>query len=843
MRTGISRLDVKLGFRMLVKYPGLTLVGGLAMAFAIWAGAGTFEFVMQVVDPTLPLDEGDRIVGIQHRDAASAGVQAPTRQDFATWREELDAVEGLGAFRTVQRNLITGEGQGEPVEAAAMSASGFQVARVPPLLGRTLVEADERVGASPVAVIGYDLWQRRFAGDPDLVGRTVRLASEPTTIVGVMPEGFAFPVNHDLWIPLRDPPDHVGAPAPAVRVFGRLAPGATLAEARAELEALGRRAAADFPDTHRHLRPTVLPYAESIFPIRVEGLVRAGAYSIGLLGVLLIVLMCSNVALLLFARAAARESELAVRHALGAGRGRIIAQLFTEALVLGGVAAIVGLAAAGLGLGWWFDTVVVELADGWRLPFWFDAGLSPATILYAGALTVLGAAVAGVVPALKTTRGLESRLRQATAGGGGFRFGGVWTGVIVAQVAITVFIPVFAYVVRADVVRLEGADVGFAEEEFLTARLELDRTPPGASADTSAAAFVARFVTTSRELERRLLAEPGVTGVTFADRLPRMYHPWGLIEVDEGGAAPPDPRWPAYRVSSASVAPDYFDVLGVPILAGRGFRPADVGAAPGGEPEVVVVNRSFVERVLGGRNPIGRRLRYTFLDEADARFSADEPGPWHEIVGVVPDLGFSLGVSSADDPKVAGFYRPAAPGAASPVHMAVHVWGDPTSLAPRLRRLATAVDPSLRLHEIVPMDELSDGALAFLEFWLGLIALVIAITLLLSLAGIYSVMSFTVSQRTREIGIRLALGADRRRLVLTIFRRPLTQVALGIAAGAAPIAALVLASAEGASTSVRGAALVSAYAASMLAVCTLACVVPTRRALRVEPTEALKADG
>ncbi|HEV2736212.1 MAG TPA: ABC transporter permease [Longimicrobiaceae bacterium] len=832
MRPGISLIDFKLGLRMLVRYPGLTLVGGLAIAFAIWIGAGTFEFVTQVLHPTLPLDEGHRVVGIRNWDAAANRVERRALHDFAAWREELRTVEDLGAFRTVERNLITGEGRAEPVEMAEISASAFRLARVPPLLGRALVEEDERPGAAPVAVVGHDLWRTRFGGDPAVVGRTVRLGNSPATVVGVMPPGFAFPVSHGLWVPLRlSPLDHPRRQGPAIQVFGRLAPGATLAGARAELAALGQRTAADFPDTHRHIRPEVLPYARSI--LNLSGLDTLGIASTNLFLVMLLVLVCGNVALLMFARAATRENEIVVRNALGASRGSIVAQLFAEALVLAGFAAAVGLAAAGFGLRWGFGVVEAEVLDGGRLPFWFHATLSPATVLYAGVLTVLAALIAGVVPALKVTRGLGTRLRQVTAGGGGFRFGGVWTAVIIAQVAVTVAFPMTAYFTRRDAVEIRSLDVGFPEEEYLAARLEMDlETPSGVPADTSRAAFAGRFSAVVRELERRLEAEPGVSGVTFAERLPRMFHPHRRIEVDGGGAAPVDPRFGYRRVSSASVAPDYFDVLGAPVLAGRGFTSGDLAS---GAP-VVVVNQSYVDRVLGGRNPVGRRVRYLHFEEWDEERPADDQ-PWYEIVGVVRDMG----MASEWDPKSAGIYHPAAPGGAGPVHLAVHVKGDPGSFVPRLRAVASGVDPTLRLHELIPLERISQAELQFLEFWFWLTVVVSSVALLLSLTGIFAVMSFTVSQRTREIGIRAALGADRRGIVAAIFRRPLVQVSLGILAGMCVTVPLVF-SASGGVVSAGGVALVALYAVLMMAVCMLACIVPTRRALGVEPTEALRAD-
>ncbi|HEX8696450.1 MAG TPA: ABC transporter permease [Longimicrobium sp.] len=829
--TGMS-LDFKLGLRMLLKYPGLTLVGGLAMAFAIWVGAGTFEFVTQVLRPTLPLDEGGRIVGVRNWDAAAGRPHDRALHDFAAWRHELRAVGELGAFRTLERNLITGAGEAEPVEVAEISASAFRLARVPPLLGRSLVETDEQAGAPPVVVIGHDVWKTRFGGDPGVVGRTVRLGSAEATVVGVMPEGFGFPVAQGLWVPLHlSPLDYERGAGPEVRVFGRLAPGATLGEAQAELAALGRRAAADFPRTHRHLRPRVAPYAQSILSLSGTESLLVGSTNLFL--VMFLVLVCGNVALLMFARAATREGEIVVRSALGASRGRIVTQLFAEALVLAGAAAAVGLAGAGAGMRWGFAVVEGALLDGARLPFWFHPSLSPATVLYAGVLAALAAAIAGVLPALKVTRGLQARLREAGAGGGGLRFGGIWTAVIVAQIAVTVVFPVTAFATWRDVEQVRSIRADFAAEEFLSARLAMDRE--AAPADTSRAAFAARFRAARQELERRLAAEPGVAGVTFAERLPRMYHPHRIVEVDTGGAAPRRPQWPeGYRVSSVAVDADYFQVLGAPVRAGRGFHSGDF--AP--DARVVVVNRSFVERVLGGRNPVGRRVRYVYL-EGQARTGDEEPGPWHEIVGVVDDLGMA---PDGFDPKAAGFYHPLAPDAAGPLHVAVRVRGSPESFGPRLRALAAGVDPTLRVDGLVPMDELSQTELQFLDFWFRITVLVSAIAVLLSLTGIYAVMSFTVSRRTREIGIRVALGADARRVVLAIFRRPLGQVALGVAAGALLIGALLCVASEG-MMPLKAVAWLAGYAAFMLGVCLLACVVPTRRALRIEPAEALRVDG
>ena len=831
----VSWLDFKLGFRMLVKYPGITIVGGLAMAFAIWMGAATFEVVTQILEPDIPLPGGDRIVAVRNWDVAANRPELKALHDFTEWRADLRTVEDLGAYRNVQRNLITQDGGSGPVNVAEITGTGFRVARTPAYLGRPLLESDERPDAPNVLVLGHDVWRTRFEADSAVIGQTVRLGRTEHTVVGVMPEDFAFPVTHNLWVPLRlDPLDYARRDGPSIQVFGRLANGASMAEARAEIATLGTRASAEYSETHQHLRPQVIPYSKSV--IDVKGVAWWAVVSANLPLVMLLVLICGNVALLMFARAATRESEIVVRSALGASRSRIVMQLFAEALVLGAIAALIGLVAASHGVRWVIDVVEAEMMNGQELPFWYQPRLSLATVAYALLLTLAAAVIAGVMPALKVTRSMGTRLKESSAGAGGLRFSGVWTVVIVMQIALTVAFPVVALMVRRDSVQVETADVGIRAEEYLTVRVEMDPTPPAEMPqDTSRAAFQARFNRTHEELKRVLEADPAIVGVTFADRLPGMYHPYRLIDVDEGGAAPLNPQWPGYRVSSIFTDHAYFDVIGAPILAGRGFNSADLD----NEGRVAIVNESFVRLVLGGRNPIGRRLRYAHYEEWDT--DRLEPGPWYDIVGVVPDMGTLVGASTDGDPKVAGIYHPAEPGAVRPARLAIHVRGDPLSVVPRVRAAALQVDPGLRLYDVAPLDDVNAGTLEFLAFWFRIATMVSVMALTLSLAGIYAVMAFTVSRRTREIGIRIALGGDRRRVLLSVFRRPLMQVVIGVVVGAT-FSALLAFGLSGGQVTARGIALLLGYAAAMMAICTLACIVPTQRAMAVEPTVALKAE-
>ncbi|HEX9562934.1 MAG TPA: FtsX-like permease family protein [Gemmatimonadaceae bacterium] len=832
-----SWLDFKLGFRMLAKYPVLTLVAGFALSFAIWVGAGAFEVVYQVVNPTVPLPDGERLVTLRNWDVAANNDDPRALRDFADWKKQLKTVEEVGAWRRVDRNLVLADGRAEPVRHVEMSASGFRLARTPALLGRTLIESDEAPDAPDVLVIGHDVWQARFGADSGVIGRRVRLGGTAVEIVGVMPEGFAFPVAHNAWRPFRmDPLDHARREGPPISVFARLVEGSRLKDARLEIALLGQRIAIESPETHEHLRPQVVPYAQSDLPT----LASLALLSSNLLLVLLVLLVSANVALLMFARAATREGEIVIRSALGASRRRVVIQLFSEALVLGALAAAAGLAAASAGIRWGLRMVQGELGD---LPFWFDSTLSAPTLAYTVVLTLLVAAMTGILPAMKVTRDLAGRLKEASAGGGGVRFGGIWTVIIVAQVAVTVVFPSVAFFVGRDVVKIEEYDLGLDPTEFVTFGLQMDRV----EADSSNDAFLARFSRASATLEERLMALPGVRGVTVANRVPRLYHGWNQVEVD-GGVVPQDSSR-GHRVSSANVDLDYFDVLGTPLLAGRVFHSGDRDA----DSRSVIVNQPFVDMVFGGRNAIGRRIRYVAREPyngVDVVLRAQPSlnrlpspdGPWYDVVGVARDLGTVSGYGRA------GIYHPIARGLQYPVSFFVRTAGRPDAMIAEIRSVAATVDPTFRVYRPMTLEDVVNDDLDFYNFWLTLLRAVSAMALLLSLAGIYAVTSYAVSRRTREIGVRVALGASPLQIITAILRRPLLQVCVGIVIGTILTGGLSGAIGidavrqRGAVSMLVSVGVVMLYGVVMLGVCLLACIVPTRRALSIQPTDALRAD-
>jgi putative ABC transport system permease protein len=823
-------LDFRLGGRMLFKYPGLTFVGGLAMAFGIWFGAVTFEMVSILQTPNLPLPDAERIVEIDNWDVKANEAEERVLHDFQRWRSSLGSVTELGAYRDASPNIVGADSVGLPAVAAEITASAFRIAPDRPLHGRVLTAADERAGAPPVVVLGYELWRDRFEGDPHIVGRSVKVGGGYATVVGVMPEGFGFPIAHELWMPFHA--DVAGAQprtGPYLNVFGKLAPGATLETAQAELTSIGRAFAAEFPATHAQLQPRVRAYGapeqQSLGEIQVNLLVSAFV-------IVLLVVVCSNVALLLFARAASRETEILVRSALGASRSRIVAQLFAEALALGAVAVIVALAAAQLALTN-LGRPYLEANYG-RLPFWYEFDLSPRTVLIACGLAVLGAAIAGIIPARKITRGLGTHLKVGTSGGGGVKFGGVWTAVIVAQVALTVVLPTVVLLERSELKRVQAYDMGFAADQYLGVNIGME----GADGPTTDSAAIdgtrQRFSGALEALRRRLESESGVVGVTFVDRMPSDYHVYRRLEVASLGDRA------THIVATAAIDPSYFDVLQQPPRGGRAFTSADMAA----DARVAIVDQAFVDMVMQGRNPVGHRVRIG----TRSQFESDTAQlPVYDVVGVVKELGIA---PMAMPGRVPGVYFPVVAGSQGELHMLLRTRGDPLAFVPRLRELASTIDATLRVAIVNRMDRVGDSQVWFIRLWMRITMVLSAITLLLSLAGIYAVLSYTVARRTREIGVRVALGASARGIITSTFRRPMIQVSMGIVVGGLLVGAA--AAALGNTTQFEGirapglslidVALLLGYSALMLGVCLIACIVPTARALRVQPTEALRAE-
>jgi predicted permease len=813
---GLS-LDAKLGARMLAKYPGLTIAGGLALAIAIGIGAAWYDLTGDLLRPTLPLPEGDRLVEVEMRNAVASEDEPRLLHDFLIWRQNVRSIADLGAYRTLERNLVLGDARPEPLTVAQTTASAFRLARVPPLLGRPLLEADEQPGASPVVVLGHGVWQRRFGAREDVIGRTVHLGRDATTVVGIMPEGFAFPVNHGLWVPLQlRPSGYAPLEGPAIRVFGRLAPGATQVQAYAEVAALAERVAASSRGTHAHLRPRVLAYGG-----QSSGDRSWLEFAMTHLPVLLVMMVaCVNVGTLIYARTATRDPEIAMRYALGASRRRIVGQLFLEALVLSSAAAVVGLAAAHWALQWGVTAYYSGQSGG--PPFWVDPGLKLTTVLYAAGLTVAGAAILGVLPALKATgSSAQGQLRTLGAGGSTLRFGPLWTTAMIAQVALTVICLPPAMGIAHESWRDRVIRDKFPAEEYLAVRAAVDPEATWTSgAEETASAFEARLDRLYREFERRVAQEPGVLGVTFADRLPGMAPSVRSGEIE---ASPGSPPILVPNLWTSAVGDRFFETFGIPIIAGRGFHDGDRAAGA----RTVLVNEAFAREYIGSGTPVGRRVRFASAGSAS-------PEPWFEIVGMVRDIGMTP-TDAGEAPYV---FHAASPATANPLVMAVRTAGDPAAVAPRVRAIAVGLDPGLRLDETRSLDDHAWRVDVPQMVAAGAIAGVVSLGLFLSAAGIFSLMSVSVARRTREIGLRAALGASQARLLAGILLRALVLVGSGIAVGNLVLLFFVTLATEVTVADVADALWITSVL--MLTVGCLACVEPGRRALRVHPSDALK---
>ena len=807
-----SGLDFKVGFRMLARYPGLTLVGTLAIAVAIALGSLYFEALNKWQNPRLPVQDAERVISIRNWDVDGIAAESRSLHDFAIWREQVKTVENMGAAVAFVRNLATQDGRIEPVRGAEITTNAFRLLGIPPLLGRTLAAQDEQPGEPPVVVISHSLWKARFASDPAILGRRVKIGTAAATIVGVMPEGFGFPVSQRMWTPLRVN-GAIIAPrtGPAVSIFGRLVPGASLEDAQAELNVIGARMALSSPETHKHLKPRVTTYAKPLAGGGQALMLRNILYIVNGIFLMLLAVVSTNVATLVFARTATRGWEITVRTALGASRSRIIGQLFIEALVLAGVAAVVGLLVAKLSLRWGLSLLMSSDA----MPYWIDASLSWKTVLYTALLTLFGAAIVGILPALRVTRiNVQDALRNESAATSGLRFGGFWTSVIVVQVALTVALLPLAAGGVFESNRFRQRAEAINAERYLTARIGVDREQYA----SDSAAFDAHVRVSFDELERRLRAEPGVERVAFADRLPVMDQFKYQIDVDTTtGASPTGLR----RSTLVQASPGFFSAFGTSVITGRDFSPADFENR-----RVLIVNESFVRYVFGGRNAIGQRVRV--VSGEDNSVAGKD---WYEIVGVAKDFGWQL----AEPQEQSAIYRPRLPMAGRDVNVAVRV-RDPAAFATRLRAIASDVDPTIRLTDVQPLTDVGGGE-AKANWALTSVAwLVSFIVLLLSATGIHALMSFTVTRRTREIGIRAALGASQGRIVAGIFSRAFLQISLGLIAGSGLAALLGLGS-------LRQVLLLLAADGVMLLVGLTACAVPLRRALRIDPTEALRAEG
>jgi predicted permease len=798
-------LDAKLGGRMLRKSWGLTLVGGLAMAITIGLGASIFTIWDTVSGTRLPLDEGDRVMAIQTLNRGTQEISGLTPvADFRRWRETLKSVEHVSAMRTRNLTVVTRDGALEPVRAAEITASAFQLARVQPLMGRPLIASDEREGAEPVAVIGHRLWEEAFNSDPSVIGQRLQVGDASYLVVGVMPRGFRFPINQRLWMPLRTDRASEAGPDSNLFVFARLATRSSQERAQAEVAAVGLLPQ-DRAQTAARPEPRVVPYAAGFLPVVHGNRWLTGV--IFLVGALLLVPPCANIAILVYARTVTRREEFAARTALGASRARIVMQVFVELLVLAAGAGVLGFFIARQYSGQLIGMVVPMMGPG-SVPFWMDFTPSLATVLWVAAFSVLAAGIAGGIPTLHATK-MWRRSGPSTLGNrGGARLGKTWMSLLAIQVAVSLAILPSATEMIWGAFRPLFVGQSLPLDEFLSGVLALD------GEDRS------RFDGLRREVVGQLASAPGISGVAVSASV-LMEEPEVDIEVE--GLGPSDTEAKFNTVDDA-----FFKVLGFRFLAGRSFEPGDF--APGRRP--VIVNRSFVAEIVGGGNALGRRVRY--LETTDTRGASPPPPGWHEIVGVVEDLP-----GDNDGPVI--FH---------PMTTAVHpasliVRRGSTGLGPavdRLRAVVAGLDSRLKVERLRSFEDIYEENQSDDRTFATALGVIVLVVLLFSMAGMYTLMTFVVSQRWREIGVRTALGAQPRRLLVGIFGRAAVPLMIGAVVGCAAgirlESWLPIAAAGG--RIIPG--IVPVSAALMILIGLLAVAGPARRAIRIDPTEALRVN-
>ena len=810
-----SLLDVRLGFRTIVRTPGLSFVAVCALAIGIPVGLAPMHAV-DALERSLPGDPDGRIRTLCYwRDSVHEQAAAG---DYFLWRTSLRSFGALAAYRPTTVSLDTG-GTGRPIPGIETTASTFDILRTPAMLGRVLRADDEKSGAPGVAVIGHDLWRTQFGGDPNIVGRSLLIGGEPFSIVGVMPPAFRFPTSHELWLPLRVSDDGSGPRSGATLVvFGRLSDGATPESAQAELQTLTSSLAAGNPDAFKRLRAAVLPAWHLTFGFPSPGGLRA-LPEFSLVQVLMLaplLVACVNVGLLILARTSTRASEFAVRTALGASRARILSQVFAEFMVLALMATGAGL----LILGWLPGRVLTAM--GITLPYWIDTGLTAATVVRGLVLAAGCAVIAGVVPAIRMTgRSIDANIKRVRASRSGQRLGGLSSALIVIDVAVAVVAIGVAGGLwgKVQATKPSASVDGVRAGEILSVTLDVRSAPPQQVARTQAAVF------------DKLRGEPDVRAVTFATALPRMDHPVRLMEIDQDAAAAAAPAGP-FKVRTARIAIDFFDALEQPLVAGRGFDSRDLVE----DARTVIVNTTFAQRAFGSNNPIGRRVRQAASDGAPV-------GPWLDIVGVVGHMGVHALTPSQDD----GMYLPLREGGVNPVRLAIWVRGDPRVLASRVHELARAADPDAVVAMPVPLDEMFEGDWYLLEALVLGVALLVGVLLSLAASALYAILSLVVSQRTREIGIRVALGASQWRIARDVAARAVVQIGVGVLIGLPFAGALSYEFLEltgsGRSVPVAVAMALVLGVSVMLLVSLAACTVPTLRALRIAPVDALRTEG
>jgi putative ABC transport system permease protein len=802
------RQDLRYALRRLSAAPMFTAIAVLTLAIGIGANAAIFTVVNAVVLQPLPYAEPDRLVGVFHSGQGSGELAVMSPPNFLDARRLNRSLEDMAG---IDESGFTLTGAGDPVrlEGASVSAGFFELLRVRPILGRTFRADENESGKHKVALLSHGLWVRRFGGESGVVGRSINIDGTPFTVVGVMPAGFSYPETRDLWVPLEyDERFRVSnRGAWYLQVVGRLKPGVSAEAASADVAAIAVELARQFPKSNTDLSMAVAPLHGWI----VDRSRTALLLLLGAVGFVLLI-ACANVANLTLARAATREGELAVRAALGARRGRLVRQLLTESAVLAVAGGILGLLVAA----WGSDALVRLEPDG--VPRLTEVAVNPQVMAFTAVVSMLTGLLVGSLPAWQITRGaLVGALREGGRGAlTGRRGTRMRHGLVVAEMALAVVLLAGAGLLINSFIRLQHVNPGFHVGDALTFRLALPET----AYDTRA-----RRVEFYDRALAQLRALPGVRTVGGVMGLPLS----GLrfnISFDVEGRPPAQPgKEPSMQVRVAT--PDYFKALGIPLTRGRLFTDADRFESP----QVVLLSEAAAREYFPGENPLGRRIVLGW--------NADQRRAGGEVIGVVGDVK-DLGL---DEPAPAEIYLPHPQMAVGQMTIVLRSDVPTRNLAALVTRTVHELDPNLPISSLRSLDEIVARSVSQPRFYMLLLGAFAVAALLLAAIGIFGVMSYAVTQQTREFGIRIALGADGRAIVRMVLARAMLLITLGLGLGVA--GALVVGRALSTllfDVSPRDPVTLLAVVGLLASVAFLASYLPARRATRVDPIVALRAD-
>ncbi|HYJ80137.1 MAG TPA: ABC transporter permease [Longimicrobiaceae bacterium] len=795
--------DLRYGARKLVRNPVFSLISIVTLAVGIGLTATMFSIVYGALMRGLPFEGGDRIMHLE-RNNLPADIQSMevSLHDFADWRAQQRSFAGLAAFTTGTVN-VAGAEKPERYDGAFITANGFQVLGARPHLGRTFREGEDQPGGPRVVVLGYELWRQRYDGDPGIVGKTIRVNGEESEVIGVMPEGFLFPISQEIWVPMREVAPAKRGEGPTVEVYGRLRPGVSRAQARTEMSSIARRLALTYPEANQDVGAVVQPYTDEYVGNEAKGMLFAMLAAV----FLVLLIACSNVANLLLSQAAMRGKEVGVRTALGASRRQIVMQFLTEPLALAAAGALLGVGVAWLGVRM-FNNAIASTDP----PFWIDIRIDGPVLLFVLAITIFATLVSGVLPALRVSSGnVNEALKDESRGSSSMRGGVLSRVLVVMEVALSVALLVSAGLTIKTVTRLKSMDFGVPTDVF-TARVGLPES------DYPDSASQVRFF---EQLHQRLPELQGAEAVALGSGMPGGIQVGGEQIAIEGKQYQNDRDYPDAR--SASITPGYFATFRVGV-DGRDFSAQDrAGSVP-----VAIVNASFARTHFGAQGAVGRRFRPG---------GAESTAPWLTIVGTVPDLY----MDGPDNEEPEAFYTPFSQTPQRFMSVIARPRGEWGALTTPVRELVASIDPDLPIYFVSSLRGRIDEETWFYRVFGTIFIIFGFVALFLSAIGLYGVMAFNVSRRTREMGVRMALGASARHVVRLVLRQGLVQIAIGVVIGLF----LALGLAWGLRIILLGekwfdppvfVVTVLVLVASGVA----ACMIPARRATRVDPMVALR---